>query len=248
MGTLQRVERIRQTELLPPAEAYDTAAASYDSWHWQKVWRAVEGDFGKIPLRARHGAVRVLDVGCGTGTLLGGLYKSALPKKSELVGVDISRGMLARAREKFRNTSIKFIHADFLSSSFQGEKFDIVFMCRVASHIEDLDLALRKVALLLSSGGEFVFSDVYSEHQYECTKLPHSGGKIPVVTFKHSISKIINTANKYSMVVTGLKTCSVDDLPHELQSDPELPRVLAEQLDGGLSMPFGCVITFSLRD
>jgi len=246
MSALQRVERIQRVRLWEPEEAYDFAAPEYDSWYWQKVWRAVERDFVDITLRAHHGPLHVLDVGCGTGTLLGRIHNSTLAK-AELVGIDVSQGMLKRACDKFPGTPIQFIHGDFLDSHFRDRWFDVVFMCRVASHIADLRTCFRKIASLIKKKGTFAFSDVSDGHPYECTKLPLAGAKIPVVTYKHSLPEIVKIASECSLVITSFQTCSVDNLSCQIKSDPELPRTLTEQLESGLVVPFGCLMTFSLR-
>ncbi len=245
MSVISRFGSPQQAALWEPADAYDRAAASYDSWHWQKVWRAAEHDFVETTLRTHHRPLSVLDVGCGTGTLLGQV-RNFVPLEAKLVGIDISAGMLARALEKFSETQIEFIHGDFLKSTFLQRSFDVIFMCRVASHIADLSSCFWKISSLLRTGGIFAFSDVYSGYPYECTKLPFPEGKISVVTHKHQLPTIVRVAYENSLIVTSVKTCSVSGLPRELRLDPELPRTLIEQLATGLDVPFGCQMKFSL--
>lgn len=236
---------VRSSELWQPEEAYDRAARSYDSWYWQKIWHTAERDLVASALAGHKEPMRILDIGCGTGTLLGKI--SDVPSSaSELVGIDISRGMLERAREKFGHTSIKFIQGDFLESQFPNRAFDVLFMFRVASHIEDLRLCFLKVASLIKQGGTFAFSDVDSGYPYECTRLPIPEGKIPVVTHKHTAPTIIRVASECSLNLKSVRTCSVRELPSSLMKDPELPQSLMNQLESGLDVPFGCQMEFSL--
>lgn len=236
-----------RSELWQPEEAYNRAARSYDGWYWQKIWQIAESDLVERAVAKQDYPARILDIGCGTGTLLGKI-SNASPAEAELVGIDISRGMLDRAREKFGHTSIKFVQGDFLDSKFQNRSFDVLFMFRVASHIEDLRLCLLKVAALIKKGGTFAFSDVDSEYPYECTRLPIPEGRIPVVTHKHTAPTIIKVASECSLSLKSVRTCSVRELPGNLKQDPELPRSLMDQLESGLDVPFGCQMQFSLAE
>jgi ubiquinone/menaquinone biosynthesis C-methylase UbiE len=244
MNAVGQLGQLQFCELWEPAKAYDFAASGYDSWRWQKVWREVERDLVQTAVRTQGFAPRVLDIGCGTGTLLRNIHKALAG--AELVGVDISRGMLQRASEKLAGEPVELIHDDFLNANFQDKSFDVVFMCRVASHIADLKSCFQKIASLIREGGIFAFSDVYSRYPYHCTRLPFSGGKIPVATCKHRLPEIVRAAYECSLIVTSVKACSVDGLPSDLQSDPKLPRTLVDQLESGSTVPFGCLMTFSM--
>ncbi len=96
----------------------------------------------------------VLDLGCGTG-LSGVVLK---PLARSLIGVDISDGMLRKARA--RNLYTKLVRSDLLQMMVQQEarSFDLVFAADVFVYLGRLDEIFVEVARLLRSGGWFSFS------------------------------------------------------------------------------------------
>lgn len=100
-------------------------------------------------------AASVLDVGCGTGTLLHRARDSG--HAGRLCGVDPDRAMLARAR---RRTDIAWLEAPAASLSWDRE-FDLVimtghaFQCLVGD--DELRAALAAIGRALAPGGRFAF-------------------------------------------------------------------------------------------
>jgi ubiquinone/menaquinone biosynthesis C-methylase UbiE len=108
-----------------------------------------DGDLGR-PLKRE----RVLDFGCGVGRLAPALSE----EYGTYVGVDISRGMIERARRLNRGLS----NAEFLLSEeeglpqFEDESFDAVFSFLVLQHFPNRRMIrayLREFARILAPGG-----------------------------------------------------------------------------------------------
>ncbi|UZJ32965.1 class I SAM-dependent DNA methyltransferase [Streptomyces endophytica] len=104
-------------------------------------------------------AASVLDVGCGTGTLLH--RARALGHRGRLCGLDPADGMLARAR---RRTDVEWLAGDALSlagGNRPGPVFDLVVMTGHAFQVlvgdDELRGALAAVRAALSDGGRFAF-------------------------------------------------------------------------------------------
>ena len=118
-----------------------------------------------IRTRMRPGfqPTRALDYGCGVGRLL-----VPLARRSEtVVGVDVSPGMLAEAKEncrKFSVPSTQLLHVDQLDS-LKSQSFDLVHSFIVFQHIpvDRGEAILRKLITLLAEGGigaiHLTFSD-----------------------------------------------------------------------------------------
>lgn len=104
---------------------------------------------------------RVLDVACGTGVVSFALAAQAC----EVVGIDISPGMLAKAREIRHRRGIRNVHfvlgeAEHLP--FKDGEFDLV-VCRLAiHHFPQPEREIREMARVLKAGGRLVISDTVS--------------------------------------------------------------------------------------
>ncbi len=88
----------------------------------------------------------ILDAGCGTGYLSGGLASNS----RSIFGVDIALNYLKIASLKIKNK--KFVQSDIAELSFRNNIFDIV-VCSVAlEHVEDIDKALIEIRRELKVG------------------------------------------------------------------------------------------------
>lgn len=96
---------------------------------------------------------RVLEVGCGTGLILERVAEIA----DEAVGVDLSPGMLARARER----GLDVVEGSATALPFEDASFDTVYSFKVLAHVEPIEAALREAARVVRPGGHVVL-DVYN--------------------------------------------------------------------------------------
>lgn len=94
----------------------------------------------------------VLDLGCGTG-LMGTLLR---PVAKHLVGIDLSPGMLAKARAK--NIYDKLHEAGILDFAAGEASFELVCAADVLNYFGDLDPVLTGVAQWLRPGSAFGFT------------------------------------------------------------------------------------------
>lgn len=94
-----------------------------------------------------------LDLGCGTG-LLGPLLA---PRARRIDGVDLSAGMLERARAT--GAYYALVHADVLEYLQAAQRHDqLVLAADVFIYLGALDAVFAGVARILASGGVFAFS------------------------------------------------------------------------------------------
>jgi SAM-dependent methyltransferase len=94
-----------------------------------------------------------LDAGCGTGRH--SAYLAALGH--DVIGVDTSAAMLARAREKVPRAV--FHEADLLDLPLADDSVDLVVSALVLTHLPDLGRALGELVRVLRPGGHLVVSD-----------------------------------------------------------------------------------------
>jgi ubiquinone/menaquinone biosynthesis C-methylase UbiE len=100
---------------------------------------------------------RILDLCCGTGTSTAAV-RAAYPD-AEIVGLDISAGMLDRARRK-PGLNATFVHGDGMdpAASVDGP-FDGVLMAYGIRNMPDKDAALANLLPLLKPGGVVAFHE-----------------------------------------------------------------------------------------
>jgi len=106
--------------------------------------------------------IDVLDLGCGTGR-----YFHALANVRRLVGIDVSRPMLERARHPVGDVSVAadrvtLVEDDFLQHEFQPGEFDLVYSIGVLGEHSPFDEAIAaRVARWLAPGGRFALTTVH---------------------------------------------------------------------------------------
>ncbi|MBI1912599.1 MAG: methyltransferase domain-containing protein [Deltaproteobacteria bacterium] len=107
--------------------------------------------------------LRVLDIGCGTGRLVGFL-RSELPDAS-FTGSDIALPMVYKAIEN--NKDIQGVTADCDELPFTGSSFDIICSSLTYQWSTDLLSAFKEVKRVLKTGGIFTFSTLGPDTLYE---------------------------------------------------------------------------------
>lgn len=125
-------------------------AGVYDRWHPRDT--RDDYDF-YLPLILRADAV--LDVGCGTGTLLAEAREAG--HAGRLCGLDPASGMLAQAR---RVPGIDWVRGDLATTGW-SEAFDLVVMTGHAFQVvvedDELTRFMDAVRTALRPGGRFAF-------------------------------------------------------------------------------------------
>ena len=122
---------------LPSGSVYTTA--QFEDWLAPLTKRDVEGR-------------RVLELGCGNGSLL---EHMAAWKPAELVGVDLGDSVLS-ATENLRSTghpNARVVKADLVA--FRSEGFDVTYCIGVLHHLKEPDKGFDSVVANTRSGGSF---------------------------------------------------------------------------------------------
>jgi demethylmenaquinone methyltransferase/2-methoxy-6-polyprenyl-1,4-benzoquinol methylase len=114
-----------------------------------RTWRRAAVD--AVAIRAGD---TVLDLGCGTGDLAG----EALARGARVVGVDVSAGMLRRARA--RGLAALFTRADALSLPLPDACCHAVVSGFALRNLTDVAAALREASRVLRAGGRIALLEV----------------------------------------------------------------------------------------
>jgi ubiquinone/menaquinone biosynthesis C-methylase UbiE len=108
----------------------------------------------EVELVERYGrGAEVLEAGCGTGLLLERIARFA----SRARGVDLSAGMLARARER----GLEVVQGSVTALPYRDASFDVVCSFKVLAHVSDIRTAMTEMARVCRPGGH-VLAEFYN--------------------------------------------------------------------------------------
>ena len=152
---------------------YDTFAVVYDlavEWLYRRHRAEAVARLGLRP------GMRVLDLACGTGQNFDPIL-SAIGPDGELVGVDLSPGMLARAQRRVDRggwaDQVRLVCHDAatLTPELVGGPVDAVICALGFSVIPDYEAAFEGTWRQLRAGGRYGIMDVHATRWVPATSL-----------------------------------------------------------------------------
>ncbi len=153
-------------------EYFDSRVDVYDIIHqqtgisWGKQIRDIISEY--IPKEK----CKILDLGCGTGLELEEILKKS--PNSEIVCVDVSKQMLNRLIEKYKNYNITIVNEDFFELNLEKEQFDFVISVMALHHFlkEDKIKLYKNISQWLKKDGLFINSDfIIDDKEYSDKKI-----------------------------------------------------------------------------
>lgn len=150
---------------------YNQWSETYDDV--ENKTRDLEKTAGQTMLAAIDGQ-SVLELGCGTGKNTAWLSKKA----EQLLSVDLSEDMMAKAKEKVAAANVRFQQADItLPWGFVTESPDLITCSLILEHIENLGFIFEQAAKVLPAGGHFYICELHPYKQYSGSKARFETGK-----------------------------------------------------------------------
>ena len=131
-------------------------------------WTSAEDAFRAVMIEALgdRSTARILDIGCGTGTLAV-MLKESFPT-AQLVGVDADQAALDIAARKCndRGVIVMLRQADARNLPFQSESFTAATASLFFHHLEDDDKrrVLAQLRRMVGRGGSVVIADWHRAH------------------------------------------------------------------------------------
>ena len=111
-----------------------------------------------VRMVAQHGGDKLLDIATGTGDLAIAFAKKT--EAAEIIGLDLSQGMLNQAVAKVKDKAyahrLKFIKGDSEALSFESNYFDAISVSFGVRNFEHLEQGLSEIYRVLKPGGLLV--------------------------------------------------------------------------------------------
>lgn len=153
---------------------FDSIAPTYDflnhalSLGIDKRWRRAA-----VKELAKHNPGTLLDVATGTGDFAL-LFARSLSTK-EIVGADLSEGMLEVARHKTDKAGmaerVRFVKEDCLHLSFPSDRFDAVTVAYGIRNFADLDAGLKEMCRVMKPGGTLIILELTTPRRFPMKQL-----------------------------------------------------------------------------
>jgi len=105
--------------------------------------------------------LRLLDAGCGPGSITVGLAAAVAP--AEVIGLDSAPAVLDQARQCARAaglSNVRFEAGSVLDLPFANDSFDVAFAHTLLEHVGDVRAALRELGRVVRPGGLIALRDV----------------------------------------------------------------------------------------
>jgi SAM-dependent methyltransferase len=141
-----------------------TARAEFDSWSRRYDWDPLQWLFFRPTHRMmlRHllpSDTRVLDIGCGTGCFAGQVLEHF--PRVQVTGLDLSDGMLHRARPRCHGTGgrLHLVQGDSERLPFADDSFDVVTCSHSFHHYPHQARVVAEMYRVLRSGGRLLIAD-----------------------------------------------------------------------------------------
>ena len=171
---------------------FDNIAPAYDqlnhtlSWGIDKSWRKKAINWLK-PFQPQ----RMMDVATGTGDFAIQACRVLNPK--ELIGTDISEGMMNVGRQKVKDAGlegrISFAKEDCTALTFPDNRFDAITVAFGVRNFEDLDKGLREMHRVLGTDGKLVILELSEPDWFPMKQLYALYSKVVIPTLGKLLSK-----------------------------------------------------------
>jgi demethylmenaquinone methyltransferase/2-methoxy-6-polyprenyl-1,4-benzoquinol methylase len=180
-------EKAKQVEAM-----FDNIAPTYDKLNHRLSWDIDRG-WRKKAIRqlAPFKPQSMLDIATGTGDFA--ILAAQMLKPQQLIGADISEGMMAVGRQKVEQLGlqqvISFAKEDCLALSYPDNTFDAVTAAFGIRNFADLDKGLSEMCRVLKSGGHLSIVELTSPVSFPMKQLFHIYSHTVLPIYGRLISK-----------------------------------------------------------
>ncbi|HEX2113035.1 MAG TPA: class I SAM-dependent methyltransferase [Alphaproteobacteria bacterium] len=218
-----------QSAFLPVAAAYDRWSTIYDGYDNPMVFAAEQVVRGFTDVQGKD----VVELGCGTGRNLAALKASGA---RTVTGLDLSDGMLAKARE--RDATFRLLRHDMTQPvPLPDTTADLVLFCLALEHVSDLTCVLKEAARLLRPRGRIAVVEIHPflSQGGTAAHFHDNAGEVRMPTFAHRFSDYLNAFSAAGLRIAACREWR----PRDLEAPP--PKALKRGPDFPLAVEFSVV-------
>ncbi|MEZ4226860.1 MAG: class I SAM-dependent methyltransferase [Polyangiaceae bacterium] len=203
------------------SHGYETHRGDNDPGGYHDLLDELEADY--VARFGRDGDV--LEVGCGTGLVLQRIERFARSAQ----GVDLSPGMLEKARER----GLKVVEGSATELPFEDRQFDVTCSFKVLAHVPEIERALSEMARVTRPGGT-VLAEFYNPFSWRgLAKRFAPAGRVAEGTHEDHVYTRFDTPLgvrrlvPHNMQIVGSRGIRVATPAARLMRVPALRNVLA---------------------
>ena len=180
-------EKAQQVE-----QMFDNIAPTYDTLNHRLSWDIDRGWRRKaIQQLAPYKPQTMLDIATGTGDFA--IMAAQMLKPQQLIGADISEGMMDIGRKKVKaqglDKIISFAKEDCLALSYDDASFDAVTAAFGIRNFADLDKGLSEMCRVLKPGGHLSIVELTTPVSFPMKQLFHIYSHTVLPVYGRLISK-----------------------------------------------------------
>lgn len=221
---------------------FDNIAPTYDNLNHvlslgiDKSWRRKAINMLK-PYRPMH----IMDVATGTGDFA--IQACRVLQPDELIGTDISEGMMNVGREKVKlsglDKQISFAKEDCTSLSFPDSRFDAITVAFGVRNFENLDKGLTEMHRVLKAGGHLVILELSEPETFPMKQLYAIYSKVVIPT----IGKLLSKDNSaYTYLPQSIKAFPQGEVMQQILYKAGFSKVTFKRLTLGI-----CTLYFATK-
>lgn len=182
-------------------KAYDKWSKTYDS-NSNKT-RDLEAEVIKESLNSQTFST-ILELGCGTGKNTQWLATKA----DEVIALDFSEAMMAKAKNLLKDKNVKF-HISDLNNKWpvEAKSVDLITCSLVLEHIKDLEHIFEEAARVMCPKALFYICELHPFKQYNGSKarFETDNGTQELEVYTHHISEFLEAASRVNLNLVQLK-------------------------------------------
>ncbi len=225
----EKAEKGQQVE-----QMFDNIAPTYDklnhrlSWDIDKGWREKA-----IRYLKRFNPQTILDIATGTGDFA--ILAAEMLHPKELVGADISEGMMEIGRKKVKEKGlqdiISFENEDCLKLSYPNNSFDAVTAAFGIRNFASLDKGLKEMCRVLKPGGHLSIVELTTPICFPMRQLFHIYSHSVLPVYGRLISK---DTNAYSYLTKTIEAFPQGEQMIEILHDAGFSKATFKRLSFGI--------------